>query len=164
MDPQRFDRLVLALTQTRTRRSLLGLLGALGLTGLRAQEVAGQTCLPNGSRCDPKASSNDCCSGKCSRRRKRCRPAPGQGICTVESEACGGFDTFCDEEGINCLCRVTTGGYSFCGEGGTCFACETDTDCEERFTGRRGDRCVVCPTICSHTNNRACVPECSNPA
>jgi hypothetical protein len=167
MDGDRFDRLAVALTRAGTRRSVLGLLGALGLTGLRARDVAGQTCLADGARCDPNASSNGCCSGKCSRRRKKCRPAPGQGICTVEDDHCATATSTCDEAGLgSCHCWVTTRGYIFCGSGSfDCFACETDGDCARRPGGQRGDRCVECSwNGCEDTNGRHCHFKCPNPA
>jgi hypothetical protein len=161
MDPQRFDRLVLALTQTRTRRSLLGLLGALGLTTLAA-------CARNGTRCG-RDGDLTCCSGRCVRRpgtsKRFCRPAPGQSICTIEEDTCAGSTTFCDEAGLgDCGCHVTSRGHSFCGAAGvSCSVCETDADCERLPGGQRGDRCVEC-LLCGNSDERGCVRKCPKPA
>jgi hypothetical protein len=166
MEPQRFDRLVLALTQSRTRRSLLGLLGALGLTALVRDEVLA-ACAANGTRCG-RVGDLACCSGRCVRKsgtnKKFCRAAPGQGICTIESNSCGGTVTLCTGGGISCECYVTSRGFSFCGAiGGPCFACETDAACERRVGGQPGDRCVPCASCGTGNNNRACVSKCPNP-
>lgn len=168
MDADRFDRLTVSLT--RTRRSLLGLLSALGVTGLLSEEVLA-ACAENGTRCG-RAGDEPCCSGRCVRKRgtrkKFCRQAPGQGICTVESPTiCAGGVTYCHEPDTNelCTCFVTSRGYSFCGgDGGDCFACETDTNCEPRVGGRRGDRCIECAGCGTAFNNRACYSKCPNPA
>jgi hypothetical protein len=171
LDAERFDRLLLTLSRARSRRSVLGLLGAVVLTGLVARDVAGQTCLANGTRCG-RAGDLPCCSGWCKRKRgttkKFCRQAPGQGNCTIEANICAGSLSFChDGSGIDCRCLVTTRGFSFCGVDGDpdCFACATDADCEQRPGGQAGDRCVRCPSVCdTTTNDRGCVRMCPNPA
>jgi hypothetical protein len=173
MDAAHFDRLVLTLTRARTRRSLLSLLGGLGLTGLPARDVAGQMCLANGQRCG--GGRGPCCSGRCVRKRgttKRfCRQAPGQGNCTIENDACDATTTPLDcsaSSNVHCLCYVTTRGHSFCSLGGatfTCFACETNADCEQRPAfGQPGDRCVQCPGCGGTSSGRGCVHECPTPA
>jgi hypothetical protein len=172
MDGSRFDTLLLAITRSRSRRDVIRLLTVAVTAGGGLAQVhpasAQATCLANGEPCDPKASTNGCCSGKCSRRRKKCRSAPGQGICTVESPTiCAGGVTYCHEPDTNelCTCFVTSRGYSFCGrDGGDCFACETDTNCERRVGGRRGDRCIECAGCGTAFNNRACYSKCPNPA
>jgi hypothetical protein len=168
-----FDCLVLTLTRARTRRSVLGLLAALGLTGLVARDTAAQTCLANGQRCG--GGRGTCCSGRCVRKRgtnrKFCRPAPNQGTCTIENDVCDPSTTPLDcsaTSSAQCLCYMTTRGYSFCAVGGasfTCFACETNADCEQRPAfGQPGDRCVQCPGCGGTPSGRGCVHECPTPA
>jgi hypothetical protein len=167
MDGVRFDSLLLAITRSRSRRDALRLLTAsvAAAVGLAQAHPTSAACLANGARCDPRTSPNGCCSGKCSRQRKRCRPAPGQSICTVEEDACAGSTTFCDEPGLgDCGCHITTRGFSFCGAAGvSCSVCETDADCERLPGGQRGDRCVEC-LLCGNSDERGCVRKCPNPA
>src|SRR4051794_17237784 len=89
MDASSFDRLTVTVAQLATRRSILTLLSTLGATGLVAKETLA-ACLADGESCDPTTSPNGCCSGSCSRKTKRCRPAFNQSTCTVESS------TICD--------------------------------------------------------------------
>ena len=165
MDPTRFDRLTMILSQRTTRRTALGLLAALGLTGLVRQEAA--AACPSG-RCG-RATDLECCSGRCVRKRgtrKRfCRQAPGQGICNIHEAFCGlGRSINCGTDPDRCLCQRTTQGYSFCGGGRVCVDnCETNADCEKRDGGRRGERCVVAP-LCCPDSSRACVFPCSSTA
>jgi hypothetical protein len=169
MDAARFDRLVLTLTRASTRRSALGLLGALGLTRLLSEEVrATHTpggCRHNGERC---ARGDQCCSGRCVRKPRTntrfCRKAPGQGICTIETDGCLGTGGFpCNDPSFgSCRCVVTRRGYSLCAET-TCFACETTAECVGRAGGQQGDQCIACED-CGATAGRACVRRCPNPA
>ena len=168
MDPTRFDRLTMMLSQRSTRRTALGLLAALGLTGLVREEAAA-ACQGGTGRCG-RATDLECCSGRCVRKRgtrKRfCRPAPDQGICTINQNVCESVaGTLCSSEDFGCACRRTTQGYSFCGGGSNCFNCETDADCEKRVGGHRGDRCVQCSSNlnCASTNGRACTFPCAAP-
>jgi hypothetical protein len=156
MDAARFDRLTVTVARRGTRRSAVALLSAVGLTGLVRQEAAAQ-CLLNGERCDPKASPNGCCSGKCSRKRKKCRPVPDQGTCTVEQNNCGIGSTACNGD-VNCACYITSRGWSVCGTNGQCAspACQRDDDCK-RVTGK-GSRCVPCPATCG--TGTLCVQRC----
>jgi hypothetical protein len=171
MDAERFDRLLLALTRARTRRSVLGLLAALGLTGLVARDVVAQDCAANGTHCG-RAGDLPCCSGWCKRKRgtsKRfCRQAPGQGICTIEADTCVTGSPNCDAASSgSCHCWVTSRGFSVCATSSSpdCLACESHADCEKRpGVGQPGDRCVVCQVLCAGTNNRGCVHRCPNPA
>ena len=157
-----FDRLAVTFAHPGTRRSALAVLSALGLTGLLAQEAAAQ-CLPNGVHCDPKATSNDCCSGKCSRRRKKCRPAPDQGNCSVQEDTCAAGPFGCNFN-ADCACYITIRGWSLCGDTTHLMcsfpACKKDDDCN-RLTGK-GSRCVSCPSVCA--SGTFCVQPCSPPA
>src|SRR5688500_5311480 len=117
MDAQGFDAFVRLVTAGRSRRAAFRLLTAAFAAGVGVAHVreAAAQCLENGEPCDPKASPNGCCSGKCSRKRKRCKAAPNQGICTIEDNTCAGTPTICDDAGSgNCRCFVTTRGFSFC--------------------------------------------------
>jgi hypothetical protein len=175
MDPTRFDRLALAVDRRGTRRATLGLLAALGITGL-VREDAAAVCLPDGERCG--GDRETCCSGYCKKkggsRKKFCRQAPDQGICTIEDDFFTGNDTSCDDgTGTPCLCMVTSRGYAFCASFNSdvaCFNCKTNADCEKRTgpqPGQPGDRCiqtVVGSVDCADTNNRACAHKCPDPA
>jgi hypothetical protein len=168
MDPTRFDRLTMILSHRRTRRTVLGLLAALGLTGLVRQEVAAACQGGTGGRCG-RATDLECCSGRCVRKRgtrkRYCRQAPGQGICTIHQDRCQSLgSTNCAAGADRCLCHWTTQGYSFCGGGYVCVdQCETNADCEKRDGGHRGDRCVAAPGCCPGSS-RACARPCPNPA
>jgi hypothetical protein len=164
MDPIRFDRLTMILSHRSTRRTALGLLAALGLTGLVREEAA--ACSGNTTRCG-RATDLECCSGRCVRKRgtrkRYCRQAPDQGICTINQNVCqSAASTLCSSVDIGCQCRRTTQGYSFCGGGSTCFNCETDADCEKRVGGHGGDRCVQC-SGCTSSNGRSCTFPCAVP-
>jgi hypothetical protein len=166
MDPTRFDRLAMTLSQRTTRRTAVGLLAALGLAGLLRVEAAAACISRTGARCG-RENDLECCSGRCVRKRgtgkKFCRPAPGQGICTINQDVCQSLaGTSCSSEDVGCACRRTTQGYSFCGGGSTCFNCETDADCEKRIGGHRGDRCVQCSN-CTASNGRSCTFPCAAP-
>jgi len=170
MDAERFDRLALSLRRARTRRSVVALLAGLGLT--RRVTRAASVCQENGARCG-RATDHICCSGRCVRKhgthKKFCRRVPSQGICTFASNACvaGGVITGCAKGGgSECQCYVTSDGFSFCGDttGSACFTCETNADCEQRFGGKPGDRCVQCPICGPSPDDRACFSKCPNPA
>jgi hypothetical protein len=165
MDPTRFDRLAMTVGQRTTRRAALSLLAALGLIGLGSEGAIAQLGgLVNGQPC---TSGNQCASGFCKRKRGTkkffCRAAPGQGICSIEFNACeAAGDLVCGAaSGGDCLCFVTGRGYSFCGVEDACFACATDGDCEKRpGVGKAGDRCVVCQECSGSFFGRACVHKC----
>lgn len=160
MDGQRFDAIVRLVTSSQSRRDTFRLLmtsiaATVGLTQVR--EAAAE-CLENGEPCNPKASPNGCCSGKCSRKRKKCRPAFNQGTCTVEDNFCtqsGNYDC-----GSGCLCRVTIDGRSFCSEGNDGQDCTTHRECEQRFG--KGARCAPKGDICSGGGpGNECTLKCS---
>jgi hypothetical protein len=167
MDQVRFDRLAITIGQRITRRSALSLLAALGLAGLGSKGAgAQQGGLVNGQPCD---SGSQCASGFCKRKKgtnKRfCRQARGQGICSIEFNTCevAGELVCGTTSGGDCTCYVTSRGYSFCGVVDVCFACQKNSDCENRpEVGQAGDRCVVCATCTGNFFGRACVRTCPN--
>jgi hypothetical protein len=166
MNPTRVDRLAMILSQRTTRRTALGLLAALGLTGL-VREAAAAACQGGtGGRCG-RPTDLACCSGRCVRKRgtrkKVCRKAPSQGICTIQQDVCTSGSPNCATGADRCLCRVTTQGHSFCAGGHVCVTCETNADCETRDGGRRGHRCTAC-AACPDSNGRACAFPCQHPA
>ena len=169
MDADRFDRLTVAVAHRATRRSALALAAAAGLSALLVEEALA-ACAAIGTRCG-RAGDLTCCSGRCVRKsgtnKKFCRRAPGQSICTIENNVCVNQPPNCHEIGSpsNCVCWVTSRGFSFCGGNQlTCFGCETNADCEKRpEVGQPGDRCVQCAS-CDAVNNRGCVRKCPNPA
>ncbi len=65
--------------------------GALRLGA--APDVRAVTCAIVGVRCG-RAGDSPCCSGRCARkkgtRKKVCHPAPAQGFCTINVDACHG--------------------------------------------------------------------------
>jgi hypothetical protein len=174
MDATNFDRLAIAVGQRTTRRIALSLLAALGLTALVREEAAA-VCLAEGARCG--GDQGPCCSGWCKKkggRKKFCKAAPDQGICTIENDFWAGNDTSCDDlTGTPCICMMTSRGYAFCASFNSdvaCFPCRNDADCEKRtgpHPGQPGDRCIdtgVGSVNCADTNNRACAHRCPDPA
>ena len=147
MHAQRFDAIVRLVTSARSRRDTFRLLTTSVAAGAGVVQVreAGAQCILNGKRCDPKDSPNGCCSGKCSRKRKRCRPAFNQGTCTVEDNVCTSSGNFVC--GSGCFCRVTIDGQSFCSEGNDGEDCTTHRECEQRFG--KGARCAPKGDTCS---------------
>jgi hypothetical protein len=175
MDAKRFDTLARSLTSVRSRRPVLALLVGLGLTGLVVADGAAQQCLATGNRCG-RADDPECCSGWCKRnrgsRKKFCRAAPDQGICTIEDNICGAGDTrttTCNAPDTPiCFCYVTSRGFSFCGQADAivCVNCTSDADCVKRPGGQAGDRCVPAnpPRCCPDVSEGLCAHECPNPA
>src|SRR5215213_5189332 len=159
MDASSFDRLAVVVADPGTRRSVLALLSAVGLGTLLAKETgAASICLANGEHCDPNASPNGCCSGKCSRKKKRCRLAPSQGTCDVTQNDCVSPAPACNGD-VNCVCYVTLRGWSICGSAeGPCGVCENDHDCKS-LVGKRA-RCVECATTCATVSKTVCVRPC----
>jgi hypothetical protein len=162
MDSRHFEAIVRSVgTGATSRRGALralagaalgGVLARFGADGVGAQGA----CLDNGQRCGGERGT--CCSGFCKRRKgtnKRfCKPAAGQGTCTVEQNACLDGST-CNGD-ASCACSVTAGGQSFCGGVGTCAACTRNAECEE-VTGP-GSKCIQCPG-CFGVDT-ACRPQC----
>ena len=165
MDAPGFDALTRALVTTGTRRRALraGLVAALGLAGGPLGVQGAAACRARGETC---RRGSQCCSGLCRgpRGRKTCRRAPLQGTCTIASSVCAGTLTPCgNDNGFDCLCRVTARGTAFCGslETGACIACGSNADCEQARPGS-GWVCTRCAT-CPDTGNRACIAPCPDP-
>ena len=165
MDQDRFDRIAKSLAAPGSRRRVLGgLLGAaLGLTGLVREEVAA-ACLENGVRCG--AGRGRCCSGRCKlkagTRRKFCKAAPNQGICTIETNTCDSSSgTRHCSPSMDCICYVTPTGRSFCGSN-TCFVqnCSSNADCVKDHG--EGAICWTAGTGCCG-GDKGCIPACSDP-
>jgi hypothetical protein len=150
MDNQRNDVIGLLV---RARRDVLRLLASSPLVGLAAvlgQEGAAAACLQFHHKCHH---GGQCCSGLCKGRngRKRCRTAPDQGICTIET-----LGTECDDgTGTLCFCYRTTRGGAFCAQPIlSCDPCHRDADCPATS---RCIRSVPCGTD-------VCAQRCPNPA
>jgi hypothetical protein len=140
MKQQRFEALVRKLASPSSRRlTLLKIVFAAGVgermarVGLDAASVVAAGCLANGKRC---ARANECCSGMCRGRKgkKRCRPAPGQGSCTIDKDACSGAGaraTCSAGSGADCVCFRRTNGAAFCADGRFDFesACRPCAEC-----------------------------------
>jgi hypothetical protein len=167
MDGTRFDGLVKALTsESRSRRSVLRL--AAALAGLLAFAGAGQqaaaACKQNRRPC---TGGNQCCSGVCRgpRGNKKCRAAPGQGTCTIETNTCviGGQAAACDP-GLTgtCSCYRRPNGAAFCADNTTfdclpCAQCPVGTTCVRARNGI----CVSCPVGTGATDT-ICVRPCGS--
>jgi len=146
MDGTRFDDMTKRLTETGTRRRLLGgfaggaLAGFLALAAgdeVGAQEAAGRAaerCLREKQACKR---GNQCCSGLCKGKRgkKKCRRAPGQGTCTTDRDICrvGEPRGICTKGANQCGCLITTRGTAFCAGVGVATVCATDADCVAAF-------------------------------
>ena len=165
MDDGRLDAAAKALATLGTRRAALRLVavGAFGtvLARLGLQQAAA-ACRKNGKEC---TRGGQCCSGLC--KRRTCRPAPGQDICTIEADACRGTDpNGCGGGQQPCNCYVTARGASFCGAGSfahVCSSCVDDRDCE--FVTGPGSACVRLDQFCGCGGDdfgftRRCVPRC----
>jgi hypothetical protein len=165
MDAHHFDRFTVAFSHPATRRSALALLSALGATAFVAEE-ARAVCIANGKRCDPKAAPNGCCSGKCSRKKKRCARSVSQSTCTVDEDVCsasGGAQ--CSATASPCACVVTTKGLSFCGDsseaGSDCTPCTKDDQCTA-LTGP-GSVCLPAGPNCCLGTSSVCLSPCKTP-
>ncbi|MDQ3695349.1 MAG: hypothetical protein M3464_17225 [Chloroflexota bacterium] len=144
MDSQRFDRFTKTIANGASRRHLLrgvagGVLAAAvahfgGGTEAAAQVAAAARCFGNNKKCKR---GTQCCSGIC--RKKKCRPAPQQGTCTIRKDTCKltggiGFGPKCN--GVQgCECIVTKTGAAFCREigGAACTSCFSNQDCAVAF-------------------------------
>ena len=164
MDDGRLDTAAKTLARLGTRRAALRLVavGAFGtvLARLGLQEAAA-ACRKNGKEC---ARGGQCCSGLC--KRRTCRPAPGQDICTIERDVCRGTDPVgCGGGQQPCHCYVTARGASFCGANfdQVCSSCDRDEDCE--FVTGPGSACIRLTDSCGCNGDdrgftRKCVSRC----
>jgi hypothetical protein len=156
VDASLFDRFTVAIAQRTTRRAALALLSAIGFGTLLVEE-AQAVCIENGKRCDPNAVPNGCCSGRCPRKKKRCRPAFKQDTCTIEKNFCA--QTPESDCGVGCLCFVTIDGQSFCGSSNDGVECSSHKECVQRHG--KGTRCVQSGGICNGgTVQTDCVLKC----
>jgi hypothetical protein len=174
MDDRHVDRWTRALAGRPDRRSvwrgLVGgpvaalLAGADRAPAAVAQEAAAKRCSKDGKTC---GRDNQCCSGQC--KGTECRPAKGQGTCTIRRDFCktglDGTDCGTTDDGNPCTCLVTTRGASFCGGvASQCAPCANDADCTE-VTGP-GSACVrtvgtpACGENCLEEGGTACSPPC----
>jgi hypothetical protein len=165
MDAAQFDRLALSLTRPSTRRSIVAVLGALGLTGLLARDAA--ACGAIADRCG-RPTDPECSSGRCVRKRnsyKRfCRPATGQGICTIDSDSCASSSSSCGTPNCACFRRqngasVCAGGDTFCGFAGNC----TDTKCRELLHNKKAFCAMSQVDACCSGVTGVCVLPCPEP-
>lgn len=178
MDAPRFDRWTRSLTDTASRRSVLGLAGAaLGLAVTRFPGIATAKkkhkkkspkkltrnsfgCVDVGKACRGKDAN--CCSGICQGKK----PKKGQKDtskcvahnvlgCQVEQDQCAGAPAQCGTSQFG-LCYRTTGNAGYCGVDGGCLACQTDADCVAYNGFGQDAACVVCADECAPTGGTAC--------
>jgi hypothetical protein len=159
MDERRLATLVRRwLTRRAVVRTWLGAAG-IAVVGTAERSLAAR-CLAAGEEC---RRGRQCCSGRC--RRRRCRPASGQGTCSIRKNTCRDVGSpLCGTTGGSggCSCHVTTRGTSFCGAGLACRAggiCTKDSDCDSVFGP--GSACVR--DCCAEQGGVACVARCANP-
>jgi hypothetical protein len=102
-------------------------------------------CVDVGGKC--RGNSANCCSGICQgqkpkkgkKDKSRC-VAHNTGDCQDVQDVCLEVEVACGSGGA---CLRTTGNASFCGDGGQCANCQTDSDCEAAGF-LEGAACVVC--------------------
>jgi hypothetical protein len=169
MDAPRFDRWTRSLTDTVSRRSVLGLAGAaLGLAATRFPGIATAKkkhkkkvpkkltrnsfgCVDVGKAC--RGNSANCCSGICDGRKpKRGKQDKSQCVahdastCQAgnDGEVCGGlFNIECTNiSGNLSTCHTTTGNAGYCPTYVQCTVCRRDSDCEPLYQG--GAACLRC--------------------
>jgi hypothetical protein len=170
MDAPRFDRWTRSLTDTTSRRSVLGLAGvALGLAATRFSGSATAKkkhkkapkkltrnsfgCVNVGKAC--RGNSANCCSGICEGKKPK-KGKQDRSKCVAHNvlDCEAGADS-CDADVIACgtngYCLQTTGQASFCKTltGGAFVDCQKDTDCEPDYGP--GAACIACVglTICA---------------
>lgn len=160
MDGKRFDELMAMLTRgAGSRRGVLsGLTADLLWTVKLGSGARAAPCKQDRRPC---ANGNECCSGLCRGRqgKKTCRPAPGQGTCTIKKDTCeiGGHAAACGE-GCSCFLRPT--GAAFCTDTLAfdclpCRKCPAGTVCVRARNGL----CVACPVGTGATQT-ICVRRC----
>ena len=169
MEGKRFDDVTRALSAAgaTSRREILkgiagsAIAGALALVGVRDAAADHGTCRHDGERC---VTGSECCSGRCVKKsgtsKKFCRPAPGQGTCTTDQDACRGTIDSCNNDG-RCNCQVRRNGFSVCALSGECAACLKDQDCEPKYGP--GAMCVRC-AHCASEDYTGCVKPCPTAA
>jgi hypothetical protein len=178
MDAPRFDRWTRSLTNTASRRSVLGLAGAaLGLATTRLPGIATAKkksnkkapkkltrnsfgCVDVGKAC--RGNSDNCCSGICDGKKPK-RGKQDRSRCVAHhTSSCQATDDFCEGTVTGCgtggACARTTGQASFCamiGGSDACTSCRGDSDCEQALGP--GAACIVCAAGCPVGQHTACV-------
>ncbi len=164
LDGKTFDAAIRQLATRLSRRGLLGAASALTLgiaaaratDGIEARKRKNRTrakklqlnafqCVDVGKAC--RGSDANCCSGICQGKKpkkgdkdkSRC-VAHNTGDCQDVQDVCLEVEVACGSGGA---CLRTTGNASFCGDGGQCANCQTDSDCEAAGF-LEGAACVVC--------------------
>ena len=169
MDGRRFDGFTRGLASATGRRQVIkgiagsAVAGALALVGLREAAADHGLCRHDGERC---VTGSECCSGRCVKKKgttKRfCRPAPGQGTCTTEQDACRGTSAICNND-PNCNCQVRRNGFSVCAKKGACAPCVTDQDCRDTPGFGPKAMCVRCQ-VCPAEGYTGCADPCPTTA
>jgi hypothetical protein len=181
MDAPRFDWWTRTLTDTASRRSVLGLSGvALGLAATRFSGIATAKkkhkkknpqkltrnsfgCVDVGKACRGKDAN--CCSGICQGKKSKKGQKDTSKCAAHDVEGCqANPDGSLNEAEDHCpdkpaaWCYWTTGKGSFCGFGGAgmCVVCARDTDCEADFGA--GAACII-TDFCPNENATACTPR-----
>jgi hypothetical protein len=175
MDERRFDRLVVAATDPRSRRGLVRLafgavLGGMGLAAFGEDEAAAAKCRRGRKRCN----------GKCIKKSQPCTPpdrcAGPVGICNADPTPCGSV-----AGGGVCGCERAVEGNNVCINSGADNVCDQNQEC----TSTNGPEATSCRNLVgfhffcqeAKTNQagqfcgcgfgtatgRVCVPECDNP-
>ena len=162
MDDRGVDGAARTLARVGSRRAALRLAAGGALAALPARvgrDDAAAACRKNGREC---SRGGQCCSGVC--KRRTCRAAPGQGICTIASDNCAGTDRGC-KEGQPCSCYATARGARFCGANfdQVCSSRDRDEDCA--FVTGPGSACIRLTATCGCAGDdrgftRKCVPRC----
>ncbi len=157
MDQDRFDALARHAAGNSDRRGMIrAVVGCvLGLlVAARGDRAEAAGCRKPGDTCKRRT---QCCSGVS--RNGKCRPAPGQGTCTIRKDTCkltGGIGEGPKCNGVQgCECITTKTGAAFCREigGAACTACDNDQDCAAAFgLGAKCIRGAACGDPCGIGN------------
>jgi hypothetical protein len=132
MHGSRFDTTIKSMTlMLGSRRGLLRSLAGSALGAALAgpcRSASAAKCRKNGLDC---RGSNQCCSGRCA--GGKCRPAPGQDVCTIEKLTCdlGKEAARCGVGNLDCACYRRINGAAYCAnvDSVTCAPCANDQDC-----------------------------------
>jgi hypothetical protein len=164
VDGKTFDATIRQLATRLSRRGLLGAASALtlGIAAARAtDEIEARKrknktrakklqlnafqCVDVGKAC--RGSDANCCSGICQGKKPKKGDKDKSRCVAHDTGDCQDVQDVCLEVEIACgtggACLRTTGNASFCGDGGQCASCQTDSDCEAAGF-LEGAACVVC--------------------
>jgi hypothetical protein len=163
MDERRFDDAARWFGRSPTRRGLVARLGVVfgAATAVGPGQSAAAACRKPGKPCKR---DRQCCSGRCTGKKdkKRCRPAPVQGVCTIADNACFADDipeVVCGTSELGqCICFVTVSGEAFCADtlGSGDIACDNDANCVGALAP--GARCIQSAAACG--DQRVCKLPC----